>query len=150
MKKFRFTLDSVQILRQRQEQEATAKYAQALSNQKQAAFRLENSQQNLGIHRQEWRSQLAAGCTALAAAQAQGFHHSLEQQVEEGINALRIEEIRVNGALLELRESKRLSEIVDKFFEKQLKRHDYDCSVEEQKFMDDLALRGARVPAGAL
>ena len=64
MKAFRFTLEAVRTLRQRQEQEAQEQYAQALLARQQALNRLDAVQRELNAGFAELRAQLAKGCAA--------------------------------------------------------------------------------------
>ena len=143
MKAFHFTLESVLTLRQRQDQEATGKYAQSLLAQQQVLARLETAERELSNCWRELRAQLMTGCTASQAAQGQAYHRSLEKRREECAVQLRVEERRVNAALRAMLAARQQREVVDKFFDKQKKRHDYGCLQEERKLMDEFAPRRA-------
>jgi flagellar export protein FliJ len=141
MKAFRFTLEAVRIVRQRQEQETMEHYAQALLVRQQATARLEEIQQELGAAWQELRARLAGGCSAGVANQAHTYRQTLEKRREECAAALGVAERRVNAALQAMLAARRQREVVDKCLEKQKARHGREMSRLEQKVMDDLAGR---------
>jgi len=139
MKSFHFTLEALGTLRQRQEQKAMELYAQSLLVRRQATEGLEAVEQELNACRQEWRCQMAAGCSAAAAAQAYAYHLSLMRRQEECVHTLEVAERRANATLQSLSLARQQREIVDKCFEKQEARHRRDQVRGEQKFLDDLA-----------
>ena len=143
MKSFHFTLEAVLTLRQRQEQKALELYAQALLARQQALERLEAAQHRLNTAFEELRAQLAAGCTASAAAQAHEYQRSLAKRRDECTLALGAAERRVNAALQGMLAARQQREIVDKCFEKQKSRHGRETARAEQKLLDDLAGRRA-------
>jgi flagellar export protein FliJ len=141
MKSFRFTLEAVLTLRQRQEQTALEQYAQTLLARQQAVAKLENAQRELNASMQELRGQLAAGCTAAHAAQAHDYQRSLGRRRDECAQALGTAERRVNAAMQAMLAARRQREIVDKFFDKQKLNHLRGLARNEQKMLDDLASR---------
>jgi flagellar export protein FliJ len=141
MKSFRFTLEAVRTLRQRQEQVAMEQYAQALAFRQQAYDRLETVQQELNAGFRDLRARLAKGCAASEAAQAGDYHKSLARRRDEFTLALGTAERRVNAALQTMLATRQQRELVDKYFDKQKSRHQRDQARSEQKIMDDLAGR---------
>jgi flagellar FliJ protein len=141
MKAFRFTLQALGTLRQRQEQKAQEQYAQTLAVRRDAAARLKAAEQELSASWEEWRLRLAGGCAAAEAAQAQVFQRLLSQRVDECVIALENAERRVNTALQAMLEARRQREIVDKCFERQKAVYQREVARSEQKFLDDLAGR---------
>jgi flagellar export protein FliJ len=141
MKAFRFNLEAVRTLRQRQEQTAMEQYAQTLALRQQAVNRLAAVSQELTDGWQELRSRLAGGCAASEVAQMQEYHHSLVRRRDECMNALGIAERRVNAAFQAMLAARQQRELVDKYFEKQKARHQRHEGRNEQKLLDDLAGR---------
>jgi flagellar export protein FliJ len=141
MKPFRFTLEAVSTLRQRQEQKAMDQYVRSLALRSQAAERLETAESTLTAAWQEWRTQMTQGVTAIEAARAQAHHRLLMRQRDECVTGLETADRRVNAALQAMIAAKQQREVVDKCFEKQKARHTREQLQEEQKFMDDLAGR---------
>jgi len=141
MKPFRFTLEAVRTVRQRQENSALEQYAHALALRQQVLARLEAVQQELGDCWHQLRAQMAGGCQASAATQAHDYQRSLVQRREECRLAVGTAERRVNAALQTMLATRRQRELVDKFFEQQRSRHQRDQARAEQKMLDDLAVR---------
>ena len=141
MKKFRFTLEAVRVLRQRQEQDAMDQYARTLVARQQALERLEAVQQQLSAGWQELRQALERGCPAAEATRMQEYHRLLEKRRDECLSALGLAERRVNAAFAAMLAARQQREIVDKSFEKQKAQHQRERAQDEQKLLDDLAGR---------
>ncbi len=139
MKPFKFTLEAMRVLRQRQEQDAMDAYARTLLYRQQAVQRLEAVQQEISASWHELRSRLGSGFKASEVAQAQNYHRSLEKRREECAAALSLAERRVNAALQAMLAARRQREVVDKFHSKQKAAHEREHSRLEQKVLDDLA-----------
>jgi len=141
MKPFRFTLEAVSTLRQRQEQKAMDQYARTLIARRAAASGLEAVERELSGCWQEWRKQLAGGCAAAEAVQALAYQRSLAQRRDECVLALETAERRVNAAMKGMFLARQQREIVDKCFDKQKAHYQRELARGEQKFLDDLAGR---------
>ena len=144
MRKFRFTLDSVLTLRQRAEKEMTARYAQALLAQHQVIAQLDLIEKELNASRAEMRHDVTTGAHAAKLSQSLSYLTSLEKRRDHKIADLRNAERQVQSAMQAMLAARQQCEVVQKFFDKQKGRFNYECAREEQKFMDDLASgRGA-------
>jgi flagellar export protein FliJ len=141
MKAFRFTLEAVRTLRQRQEQEALENYARALAARQQVLDLLIELDQRIGRDFTQMRTLLTGRCTAAQAAQAQNFHASLEKKRDECVAALGQAERRVNAASHAMLAARRQREMVDVYREKQHAVHERLILREEQKILDEFAIR---------
>jgi flagellar export protein FliJ len=141
MKAFRFTLEAVRTLRQRQEQEALESYARALLARQQVMQALEDMDQRVGRDFEQMRSLRAGRCTAAQAAQAQNFHASLEKKRDDCLEALGQAERQVNAACRAMLAARQQREMVDVFRGKQQAVHQRLLAREEQKIMDEFAIR---------
>jgi flagellar export protein FliJ len=141
MKSFRFTLEAVRTVRQRQENEALERYARALLARQQAVDALENIHQRITEDFARMRSLLAGGCAAAQAAQAQNYHRSLEKTRDDGVAALGQAERRVQAACQAMLAARQQREIVDVYCRKQQAAHQRLELREEQKLLDEFALR---------
>jgi flagellar export protein FliJ len=141
MKTFRFTLEAVRTLRQRQEHVALENYARALLARRQALDALEEIDERIGLDFAQMRRLLAGRCTAAQAAQAQHFHRSLENIRDESLAALGQAERGVNAASKAMLAARQHREMVDIFREKQLAVHQRQALREEQKILDEFAIR---------
>jgi flagellar FliJ protein len=141
MKAFRFTLEAVRTLRQRQEQEALETYARALLARQQALDLLADMDHRIGRDYAQMRQLLAGRCTAAQAAQAQNFHSSLEKKRDDCVTALGQAERRVNAASQAMLAARQQREMVDVYREKQQAVHQRLELREEQKILDEFAIR---------
>jgi flagellar export protein FliJ len=141
MKAFRFTLEAVRTLRQRQEQEALETYARALLARQQVLDLLADMDQHIVRDFVQMRQLLAGRCTAARAAQAQNFHASLEKKRDDCVAALGQAERRVNAASQAMLAARQQREMVDVYREKQHAVHQRLGLREEQKILDEFAIR---------
>jgi flagellar export protein FliJ len=141
MKAFRFTLEAVRILRQRQEQEAMENCARALLARQQAADLLEAIEQRIGREDEQMRRLLAKGCPAVEAAQAQDHHTWLAKKRREGLAALELAERRLHVASQAMLVARQQREMVDVYREKQQAVYQRLEWREEQKILDEFAMR---------
>ena len=141
MKAFRFTLEAVRTVRQRQEHEALEDYIRALLARQTALNTVESIDRSIGRHFAEMRQLLAQGCTASQASQAQEYHRALELKRHGSALALAQAERRVNEASQAVLAARRQREMVEVYRDKQLALHQRLEMREEQKAMDEFATR---------
>jgi flagellar export protein FliJ len=141
MKAFRFTLEAVRTVRQRQENDALENYARALQVRQQAVDLLEAIHQRIGDDFVQMRHLLSAGCTAAQAAQAQNYHRSLEIMRSDGLASLEQAERRVKAAFQAMLAARQQREIVDVYREKQQGVYQRAEMRAEQKVQDEFAIR---------
>lgn len=141
MKKFRFTLEAVRTVRQRNENEAQEQYARALLGRQQAMAAVEAAEEEIRLDRLRLHKLLDKGCTAAQAEQAQRFHRSLEGRRQEVQALLGQAERRVNATLQAMIAARQQREMVDVYCEKQRARHSRQAGREEQKALDEFAAR---------
>ena len=148
MKKFRFTLESVGTVRERAEQKALEKYAQALQNQRQAVELLQAAEASLAACWEKMRRQSAEGCTGAEAMQALSFEAFLTQRRDEARRKVEQADRAVAVELQATLLARQQRQIVDKFFDKQREKFQRDQAAADQKALDELAGR-RRVSAAA-
>lgn len=144
MKAFRFTLEAVETVRQRQEQQAMETYVHVLLVRQQALERVEAARERIRLNQQEMNRLLGGGCTASELAHAGVYERALEKQHTDLVVALSQEERRVQAALQAMLAARRRRKMVGNFRAKQLARHQRAEWREEQKQLDDLASRRGR------
>jgi flagellar export protein FliJ len=143
MKAFRFSLEAVRTLRQRQENEALEQYARALLARQQVLDTLDSLNEQITRHWAELRRLLSAACGGAQAAQAHSYHHLLEQRRDECVAALGQAERRVNAASHAMLAARQQREMVDVYCAKQQAHHQHLETREEQKTTDEFASRRA-------
>jgi flagellar export protein FliJ len=144
MKAFRFTLEAVQVLRHRQEQQAMENYVRVLLARQQVVERLESVREQIRSNQQEMNRLLSGGCAASRLAQVHLYEGVLERRQAEQIQALALAERRVQGAFQSMLAARQRKMMVEKFRAKQHARHQRAEWREEQKLLDDLASRPGR------
>jgi flagellar export protein FliJ len=146
MRKFRFSLQPVQILRDRQEQAALNVYARALQVAAEAEGRLLAARQAL---EQAWSAlRPDTGRPLSATALAQGHEHCqlLSRRADACAQALHAAQAAVAQAFARWMTARQNSAVLAKCREKQLQEHRLRARQHEQKQLDEL---GRRRPAFA-
>jgi flagellar export protein FliJ len=141
MKTFQFTLEAVRTLRQRQEREALEDYISALLARQRALNLVESIDQSIGLDFAQMRQLLAGGCSAAQAAQAQNYHRALEMKRDAAAVALAQAERRLNESSKAMLAARQQREMVEVYREKQHAQHQRLELREEQKIMDEFAIR---------
>ncbi len=141
MKPFRYPLQSVLVLRQRQEAQALEAYAKRLAAQQEAQARLHalNEQAHaLLLHR---RRLLASPVTAGELEQMRSYGGRLEDAQRTCNGAVLGAERAVTLALRNMLAVRQKREAMDQHQLQLRKRHDHTLSLEETKLLDDMAAR---------
>lgn len=144
MKTFRFTLEAVQTVRLRQEQQAMEVYVHALLARQQVLDRLEAARERILHNQQEINRILTSPCAAVELAQAGCYERVLEKQQADQVALLAAAERRVQTVFQAMLAARQRRKMVESFRAKQLARHQRAEWREEQKLTDDLASRRGR------
>ena len=145
MKAFHFSLEAVQTIRHRQEQQALETYVQALLGRQQVLDKLDTIRGQIQRNQQEIHRLLTKSCTASALLQVNQYARSLEKLQADQIVALALAERRVNSTFQAMILARQQRKMVENFRAKQFARHQRSEWREEQKFLDDLASRRGRL-----
>lgn len=148
MKKFRFSLQAVLTVRQRQEQTALESFSRAVAARQQAVERLNESQRAC---REAWelsRVRTAAGAPAIHLAQLHDYCQNMEEFQKECVRAVAAAQVVVDQKWEKLVAARQAREAVDKFLERQRERYDRELQREEQKMFDDVSHQHAFAGAG--
>jgi flagellar export protein FliJ len=147
MRQFRFTLEAVRTLRQRQEQLAMEEYARALLARHDALQRMRALEEELSGAWEQARRRLRQGCPAWEMAALKLSEKLLQERRQAADKVFQDCEARAREAFRALLAARKEREIVDKCREKQRAAHELECARQETKLMDEL---GARRIAPAL
>ena len=141
MKAFRFTLQPLRTLRQRQEQEAMEAYAGALLERTCALEQLQVADRHLTTAQAEWQRSAQEGCPA--AEMARHALHCQTLALKRGQKQMLLNEAerKSNTALKEMLFARQQRQAVEKFLSRQRMAYDQALTREEQKFLDELAQR---------
>jgi flagellar export protein FliJ len=141
MKTFRFSLQAVLTVRQREEHFALEQYAQALLTRQQALDHLAVEERELAAIRQDMRDLLQAGVAAGSILRSQVFCQSLASRRDLAAEALSNAERAVQSTLQSMLEARRRREVVESCRNKQRVRHTRQCHYQEDRHHDELASR---------
>lgn len=141
MKKFHFTLQALQTLRERQEKSALELYAQAVTARQLA---LENLESVMRHCEESWsfcRAEMARGAEAAQIARMEAYCRTVEEQrarcAAEAQAAQRVMDQRWQKLVL----ARRDREAVERYRDHQHARYERELQRDEQKALDDLAGR---------
>jgi flagellar FliJ protein len=138
MKRFQFKLQAVLTLRQRAEHVALEDYSRAIRNRMTAAERFEESTNELSETRRLWLKSLSDGCPAVHAAQAQRFCHLLEAINRKCEQLLHQADLELNLASQRMLAARQQREAVEKFLERQRRKHQRDVAEEDRRLIEDI------------
>src|SRR5712691_87692 len=126
MKTFRFSLQALRLLRERQEQLVLQDYGKALQLWEQAHDQVDALQQQFQIACLEAQQKLIDGCCGSELAQLQAYCQALELRRRESELAARMARNKVSLAFTRLIAARQARAVVDKCFDKQKRRHDHE------------------------
>lgn len=141
MKRFRFTLQALLVVRQREENAALERYAATLAAQRRAAEALESAEGTLATAAAHLRARLGGGLVAAELAQQQNHLRTLEWLRSRADTAHVAAGQAVEPALRDMLQARRQREVVDEFRRRQEQRHQREVFREENRFQDEVALR---------
>lgn len=142
MKKWKFSLEAVRILKQRLEEEAARKLSQALVKLGQTKALLVETEKHLETAARNCsRKQKVAAAELLQLTQ---YMNLLERQRAERQAACWEAEKQVVLARAHLEKVAREREILDRLHDRKKAEHDFHLAKQEQKWLDEMAQRARR------
>ena len=147
MKTFRFPLQSLRVLREQKEQAAQKNYAEALRAAEDAAARLKAAGDELSASWATMGQELSAGVTAMELLRTRAWCNALELRVKERTAVMEKARLAVDAVWQEMLNATRDRETLDRYYKKNRRTHDRKVQAEEQKQMDELAVRMADTPS---
>ncbi|MBI3416272.1 MAG: flagellar export protein FliJ [Verrucomicrobia bacterium] len=142
MKAFKYSLQALRTLRQRQEQGALQKYAQANQHRLSVEARLHSIQGELDAARATMHGRILAGTTILQISQLQAYCQAVAQRAQQCTVELRAAERIVETTWRQLVAARRDLEVVEQHHQKQRQRHERELEKAEQKRLDEITTRG--------
>ncbi|MFO1486968.1 MAG: flagellar FliJ family protein [Verrucomicrobiota bacterium] len=143
MKSFRFPLQSLRVLREQKEQAAQKNYALALRAAEDAAARVKAAGDELSASWATLGKELAGGVTAMQLLRTRAWCNALELRLKERATVLEKARLAVDAVWQEMLAATRDREALDRYYKKNRRAHDRKAQGEEQKQMDELAVRMA-------
>lgn len=149
MRKFRFSLQAVLTVRQRQEQVALENYARALAEFQVTTQKTELADRQLTRAWGAMRREVTGGTTVEQFAWSQEYCHSMERELDKCHRELDTHRKRLEAQRQKVLSARRDREAVEKFEEAQRKKHDYEVRRQEEKAVEDL-INGRQQVSGGL
>lgn len=146
MKPFRFSLQSIRVLRQHKERNAQQRFAEAMRACEEAAFQLQEASEQLAAGWTSLCEELSAGVTATRLARTRAWCNVLESRQKDRSSALQSARQAMNAAWREMMLATRDREALDRYRDKCRRAYDREAQREEQKRLDELGIRRAVIP----
>jgi len=141
MKPFRFSLQSIRILREQKEREAQQRFADAMRACEEAAFQLQESSDALAAGWGALCEELSEGVAATKLLRTRAWCNVLEHRQKESAAALQSARRAMDAVWREMMLATRDREVLDRYHDKCRRAYDRDAQREEQKRLDELGLR---------
>jgi flagellar export protein FliJ len=147
MKPFKFSLQSIRLLRQQKEQQAQQRFAEAMHACEEAAFQLQEASDALATSWATLCQELSAGVTATGLLRTRSWCNVLERRQQERTTALQHARGLMNAAWREMMFATRDREVLDRYHDRCQRAYDRGVQREEHKRLDELGIRRATVPS---
>lgn len=138
MKRFRFPLEAVMTLRQRQEQRALEEYGCAVRAHAEAVEQLAAAQAELDRAWDQWRVRMAAGGDAGELIKLDAWRQAVDLRRQSCVGTANQAAQFRTAALNRWLAARRQREATDKLLERLRLQHAQQTRREEQKILDDL------------
>lgn len=144
MKPFRFTLEALQTLRQREEHLALETYARAVQTRAEATARMETVRRELEAGWATLRETTQRQTPAFHIRQLESYCAAVDERRKECLAVVEAAQIAVQKAWILLLQARQKREIVENYFTRQKAGYDLAAQREEQKLLDELASHGPK------
>ena len=141
MKRFQSRVAPLRELRQRREDEALQVHASTLRRRRAAEERLQAALDGLLHHQRVVQEDLRSGCPASRLAHHDGYRTLLERHRDVCLLEVAEAASAVSASLAEVMRTRRDREVVDRFCAKERVEHAMEQQREDQKNLDEMALR---------
>jgi len=141
MKPFRFPLQSLRVLREQKERVAQKHYTEALQACEQAAAQVKRAGDELSNCWSALCDKLSNGVNATDLLRTRAWCNVLELRLKDRTHELETARADVDIVWREMMIATRDREALDKFHDKRRRVYDRDVQREDQKVLDEVALR---------
>jgi flagellar export protein FliJ len=146
MKRFRFALQPIRVLREQRERTTQQLFAEAMRACEDAAFELQEASEELAAGWTALCEELSAGVTATKLIRTRAWCSVLEHRQKERVESLNRARRAMDAAWREMMLATRDREALDRYHDKCRRAHDREMQREEQKTLDELGVRRACSP----
>jgi len=138
MKKFQFSLQALQTLRERQEQQALQEYSHALNAWETARDHVEAVHRELAAAWAERQRGALEDCSAGELDRSHAYCQSIERRKQAAEHAMKVARNRASQVFTKLLAARQARAMVDKFFENKKRDHDRERRRHEQHSLDEM------------
>jgi flagellar export protein FliJ len=146
MKRFRFALQPIRVLREQRERTTQQRFAEAMHACEEAAFELQEASEALAAGWTALCEELSAGVAATRLVRTRAWCSVLEHRQKERNESLNRARRAMDAAWREMMLATRDREALDRYHDKCRRAHDRETQREEQKTLDELGVRRAWSP----
>lgn len=141
MKPFRFSLQSVRIIRERKEQTAQQHYARVLGEYEAATTALRLANEELAAGWGALCKQVALGASATDLRQSRSWCTALESRQMERAESVKKARYELDAASRDLLSATQCRQAIERLHDKHRDHHAREVQREEQKVLDEMGLR---------
>src|SRR5262249_12466388 len=146
MKRFRFALQPIRVLREQRERTAQQLFAEAMRACEDAAFELQEASDALAAGWTALCEELSTGVAATKLMRTRAWCSVLEHRQKERVENLNRVRRAMDDAWREMMLATRDREALDRYHDKCRRAHDREVQREEQKTLDEFGVRRALTP----
>jgi flagellar export protein FliJ len=146
MKPFRFTLQSIRVLREQRERDAQQRFAATVRACEEAAYQLQQAGEELAAGWDSLCRELAVGVAAMKLLKDRSWCGVLEQRQKQRHAAMLQAQRDMDAAWRDMMLARRNRETLDRYHDKCRGVYDREAQREEQKALDELGVRRAVTP----
>ncbi len=141
MKKFRFSLQPLRVLREQKEQAAQKRYADALRTCEAAAAGVRAASEELNTCWTALNRELLSGVSGLQLLRTRAWCNVLELRLKDRAHVLEEARLGVDAVWKEMLRATRDRETLDRFHHKSRRAYDREAQRGEQRQLDELAVQ---------
>jgi len=145
MKPFRFSLQSIRVLREQRERDAQQRFGKAMRICEEAAFQLQQASDELAAGWDSLCRELAAGVAAMKLLKVRAWCNVLEQRQKDRRARMLVARREMDEAWRDMMLATRDREALDRYHDKLRRKYDGAVQREEQKLLDELGVRRAHL-----
>jgi flagellar export protein FliJ len=147
MKRFRFPLQSIRVLREHRERDAQQGFAAAMRACEEATFQLQIASEELAAGWTALCEELSDGVTATKLLRTRAWCNVLELRQKERAATLQAARRAMDAAWRDMMIATRDREALDRYHERRRRAYQRDLQREEQKGLDEVGVRRATAPS---
>jgi flagellar export protein FliJ len=141
MKRFRFALQPIRVLREQKERVTQERFAEATRLCEEAAYQFQEASEALAKGWAALCDELSAGVAATKLMRSRAWCSVLEHRQKERSDELNETRRAMDAAWKEMMAATRDREALDRYHDKSRRLHDRESQKEERKALDEIGVR---------